>query len=210
MTRLGERLPVQGFVRWALRAPIWLYRHHLGWLFGHSGLLLTHQGRKSGRPRQTVLEVARYDKRRRTYIVAAGWGLGSDWLRNIQQTPRVWVRSGRDRLQAQATILSADGAAQEFRTYLRHHPLRARAMSRLLTGQPYVKAQAAELVQRLAGTIPVVALAPAPRSAQEEKTMSRPFTKPPPGRDSYAGRCAPPAGSIAPTWMGCSGISSCC
>ena len=145
-----------------MRAPIWLYRHHLGWLFGHSGLLLTHQGRKSGLPRQAVLEVARYDKRSRTYIVAAGWGPGSDWLRNIQQTPRVWVQSGRDRLQAQATILAADRAAQEFRAYLRHHPLRARAMSRLLTGQPYVKAQAVELVQRLARTIPVVAFAPAP------------------------------------------------
>jgi hypothetical protein len=40
-----------------VRAPIWLYRHGLGWLFGSRLLMLEHVGRKSGQPRYVVLEV---------------------------------------------------------------------------------------------------------------------------------------------------------
>ena len=47
-TRLGRAL---------VRAPIWLYRLGLGGLLGRRFLLLTYTGRKSGRPRQVVLEV---------------------------------------------------------------------------------------------------------------------------------------------------------
>ena len=39
------------------RAPVYLYRWHLGWMLGHRLLLLTHIGRRTGLRRQTVLEV---------------------------------------------------------------------------------------------------------------------------------------------------------
>jgi deazaflavin-dependent oxidoreductase (nitroreductase family) len=162
VTKLAERFPVQGVLRWALRAPIGLYRAHLGGLLGHSGLLLTHRGRKTGLPRQTVLEVLHYDPQTHTYVVAAGWGAQTDWLRNIQQTPDVMVESGRERLLARAQILTPDGAEREFRYYIRHHPVRARAMSRLLLGRPFDGADAT--IQQLARTVPLVALRPrAPR-----------------------------------------------
>ena len=61
---------------------------------------LTHRGRKSGQPRQTVLEVVRYDRASRTYVVASGWGVRSDWYRNIQQNPDVVVESGSGRVAA--------------------------------------------------------------------------------------------------------------
>ena len=48
-----------GTLRLVFRLPIYLYRLNLGWLLGHRGLLLTHQGRKSGLLRETVLEVIR-------------------------------------------------------------------------------------------------------------------------------------------------------
>jgi len=44
------KLP-RGLVRLAFRAPIWLYRAHLGWLLGYRFVLLTHTGRKSVLPR---------------------------------------------------------------------------------------------------------------------------------------------------------------
>jgi hypothetical protein len=60
--RLSETHPPRGLLRLALRLPIWLYRWRLGWLLGDRFLLLTHTGRKSGLPRQVVLEVVHHDE----------------------------------------------------------------------------------------------------------------------------------------------------
>ena len=155
---IGQKLPVRGALRWALRIPIWLYHAHLGRLLGHQFLLLTHQGRKSGQPRQTVLEVVRYDRATRTYVVASGWGVTSDWYRNIQQNPDVVVESGSGRLTARATILPPAEAAVELRHYARRHPYRARELTRMITGE-VAHSQPAEIA-RLADQIPLVALRP--------------------------------------------------
>jgi deazaflavin-dependent oxidoreductase (nitroreductase family) len=157
-TKLRETLPARGLLRRALRAPIWLYRARLGGLLGHSFLLLTHRGRKSGLPRQTVLEVLRYDRPTGTHIVAAGWGPTSDWFRNIQQTPQVIVRAGGRRVAARAEVLPPDAAARELRWYATHHPIRARGLGRLITGRPFRGAEAD--IQRFATAIPLVALCP--------------------------------------------------
>ena len=153
-----ERLPVQGLLRRVLRAPLWLYRVHLEWLLGHQFLLLIHQGRKTGQARQTVLEVVHYDKATGTHVVASGWGRGSDWYRNIQHTPQVIVRTGGARIAACAETLPVDVAEGELRWYVQHHPLRARELFRLMTGQPFDGTDAA--IQRLAHRTPVVALRP--------------------------------------------------
>ena len=51
------RTPPTGVSRWLFRMPIGLYRLRLGWLLGDRFLLLHHTGRKSGLPRQAVVEV---------------------------------------------------------------------------------------------------------------------------------------------------------
>lgn len=56
-------------VRWLVRAPIGLYRAHLGFLFGSRLLMLEHTGRKSGTRRYVVLEVVGHP-RPGTYVVA--------------------------------------------------------------------------------------------------------------------------------------------
>ena len=56
------KLKKKGILARLFRVPVYLYRWHLGWLFGHRCLLLTHIGRRSGRKRQTVLEVVEYRK----------------------------------------------------------------------------------------------------------------------------------------------------
>lgn len=68
-----------GVLRAMFRAPIFLYRIHLGWLLGGRFLMLTHIGRKSGVPRQTVIEVVSHDKETGKYYVAAAWRDKSDW-----------------------------------------------------------------------------------------------------------------------------------
>jgi hypothetical protein len=61
-SRGGSTSPT-GLSRLLWRAPIWLYRLGLGGLLGSHFVLLNHVGRKSGQPRQTVLEVVDRDER---------------------------------------------------------------------------------------------------------------------------------------------------
>jgi len=80
--------------RWVVRAPVLLFRARLGFLFGSRLLMLEHVGRKTGIQRYAVLEtVDRTDPG--TYVVAAGFGDRSQWLRNITADPRVRASVGR-------------------------------------------------------------------------------------------------------------------
>ncbi|MBE3142614.1 MAG: hypothetical protein IMZ61_01640 [Planctomycetes bacterium] len=45
----------RGLLRLSLRLPILLYKAHLGWVLGDRFLMLTHTGRKSGKPYQEIL-----------------------------------------------------------------------------------------------------------------------------------------------------------
>ena len=46
-----------GLFRWVLHVPAHLYRYHLGFLLGERLVLITHEGRMSGRRYQTPVEV---------------------------------------------------------------------------------------------------------------------------------------------------------
>ena len=124
--------PPRGLARLALRLPIWLYRLGLGGLLGTRFVLLTHSGRKTGRERQTVLEVVRYDKATTTFIVAAGFGPGSDWYRNLRANPQVIVQCGRRRWAMVARFLPPEQAGEELLDYARRHPLALRELARFM------------------------------------------------------------------------------
>jgi deazaflavin-dependent oxidoreductase (nitroreductase family) len=86
------KLKPAGALRLALWLPIYLYRLDLGWLLGHSFLLLGHLGRKSGLLRETVLEVILYDPATREGVVLSAWGEKAGWYRNIEAVPALEVR----------------------------------------------------------------------------------------------------------------------
>jgi deazaflavin-dependent oxidoreductase (nitroreductase family) len=85
--------------------------------------LLTHTGRKSGLPRQTVLEVVRYDKATGACIVASGFGKGSDWVRNVKHDPHIHFIIGRIRHTGLAEGLDPQTAGRELAEYAHRHPL---------------------------------------------------------------------------------------
>lgn len=58
---LSDLDPRARLPRAVLRAPLVLYRHRLGWLLGRRFVYLAHRDRASGRRRETVVEVVRYD-----------------------------------------------------------------------------------------------------------------------------------------------------
>jgi deazaflavin-dependent oxidoreductase (nitroreductase family) len=135
MTDMHEKRPLlsppHGLSRWLFRLPIWLYRLGLGWLLGGRFLLLNHIGRKSGLPRQTVLEVVKYDKVSDTYYVAVGFGPETDWYRNLLQTPQASIQVKHRQLAVTADPLSAEQSGEAMVDYARRHPTAARNLSRL-------------------------------------------------------------------------------
>jgi deazaflavin-dependent oxidoreductase (nitroreductase family) len=162
-TQLTALHPERGWLRVALRLPVLLYHAHLGWLLGERFLLLTHIGRRSGLPRQTVLEVVAHDRASDTYVVVSALGERAQWFRNIQQTPEVGVTVGRRQLEATAVRLPEDEAEQVIRAYIRRHPIAFRALAGLLVGWR-VRGTAAD-VRRFAHAFPLVALRPGRRTA---------------------------------------------
>jgi deazaflavin-dependent oxidoreductase (nitroreductase family) len=162
MDPLVKRPKPSGLLRVLLRAPVYLYRAGLGWLFGSRFLMLTHRGRRSGLPRQTVVEVVDHDEATGTYFIVSGWGEKSDWLLNVQQTPVVEVQVGRRRFAARAERLDSDAAWQPLCVYGKRHPRAFRALARIISGH---KDDSLENRSRaLARAVPVIAL----RAAEDD------------------------------------------
>ena len=108
--------------RWIVRAPVWLYRARLGFMFGSRLLMLEHTGRKSGIRRYVVLEAVDHPDPH-TYIVAAGFGDRAQWLRNVRASPRVRVYTGYHRpVPAIARPLTSEETAAALTAYARRHP----------------------------------------------------------------------------------------
>lgn len=151
-------------LRGLLRLPRWLYRAKLGWLLGKRFLLLTHTGRKTGLPRQTVLEVVNYIPATDTFVVASGWGEKAEWFRNLQQQPEVTITVGTHSRRVVATRLSAAEAEQQLLDYAWQHPVAFRWLTRLITEQRLT--EPGENVQALSSAIPLVALRPVSTTRQ--------------------------------------------
>ena len=104
--------PPSGVSRALFRAPIYLYRLGLGWLFGKRILLLNHIGRVSGKQRQVILEVVEHDPTNGTFVVASGWGPTAAWYRNILHRPQVSVQVGRRTIPVTVTTPSTSPSAR--------------------------------------------------------------------------------------------------
>jgi deazaflavin-dependent oxidoreductase (nitroreductase family) len=169
-TKIKEVQQPRGIARTLYRLPIWLFRLHLGWLLMGHFLLLTHTGRKSGLPRQTVLEVLWHEKAVGVYYVLAGWGEQSDWVKNIEKTPRVTIAVGRQRFRARALRLSPEEAEVKVLAYARQHPRLIRYLPRLLG---YRTDGTEEDLRALACLLIVLAFEPITMPASAESTLWR-------------------------------------
>jgi deazaflavin-dependent oxidoreductase (nitroreductase family) len=146
--------PPKGFARLLWRAPIWFYKVGLGWMMGKRFLLLNHIGRKSGKPRQAVLEVVRYDKQAHTYYVASGFGEKSDWFQNVMHTPDVTIQVGSKRYETQAVRLSPEAAEEELLSYGRNHPTAIKNLAGLMN---YPVDGSEDSIRKLGRLLPMIA-----------------------------------------------------
>ena len=131
MKKVGKAEPPKGLTRLFWRAPIWIYRLGLGGLIKSRMLLLHHTGRRSGLPRQNVLEIVDYDKVNDTYYVAAGFGKKSDWYLNILEQPAVTIVVGREEKAVTAVALSPDLSGAAMVEYSKRNPKAAKGLMRI-------------------------------------------------------------------------------
>jgi deazaflavin-dependent oxidoreductase (nitroreductase family) len=150
--------PPSKALRFGLHLPIWLYRAHLGWLLGNRFLMLTHTGRKSGQPHQTVIEVVKYKPDTDTYYVVSGWGEKSDWYQNIRKTPSVTVNAGGRTFQSKAEFVPVEKAVDLLDAYAHDHPTAFRELSGLFLGEHGKPSNDAP--ERIAEKMPMVAFHP--------------------------------------------------
>lgn len=84
--------PAGGWHRWVYHLPILMWRLGLSRFTPPNFLLLTTTGRKSGKPRQTMLEYTWLDGH---IYLASGWGERSQWYQNLCANPMVTVQTAR-------------------------------------------------------------------------------------------------------------------
>lgn len=124
------RKPPRGWKAFFWRAPIYFYRVGLGWMLGQRFLLLNHIGRKSGQPRQAVLEVV--DRTLDAYFVASGFGEKSHWFQNIMHMPDVDIQVGRRKINATAECLPVLQAKNILQMYAEKHPVALRELMKIV------------------------------------------------------------------------------
>jgi deazaflavin-dependent oxidoreductase (nitroreductase family) len=109
MTRLVPKDRPGVVFKWLFKIPIIFYKVGLP-LFGGFILLLTTTGRKTGKPRYTPLEYHAEDVSG-YFIIMAGWGGKTDWMKNILADARVHAQAGRRRFDAIAEKMTDEEVA---------------------------------------------------------------------------------------------------
>lgn len=123
--------PPKGISRLFFRTPIWLYRLGLGFVMGKRFVLLNHIGRKSGVPRQAVLEVIDYDPESKRVVVCAGFGPKCQWYQNLLADPNVSIQLGSKKWDVTARTLTPEQGGEVFRAFCEKYPGEARFASTL-------------------------------------------------------------------------------
>jgi deazaflavin-dependent oxidoreductase (nitroreductase family) len=129
---LGLRQQPGRLARAVFRLPLPLYRRGWGSLLGHTFLLVTHVGRKTGRCRETVAMALTYDPETRETVVCSAWGPGTDWIRNIRARPALRIQIGRETYVPEQRFLSEDESVATAADFRRRHPWRLRLLAGIL------------------------------------------------------------------------------
>ncbi len=114
------------------RMPLRAYHHGKGWLLGRTFLLLTHIGRRTGHPHDTVAMVLRYRQDTHEAVICSAWGPETDWMRNLTAHPASRIEVGRDAFIPDQRFLSEDESLVVVAECLRRHPWRFRFASWVL------------------------------------------------------------------------------
>jgi deazaflavin-dependent oxidoreductase (nitroreductase family) len=116
----------------AMRVPRPLYHRGWGWLLDHTFLLIAHQGRKTGKRRETVAMALAYDPDTHGAVVFSVWGPNTEWIRNLRAHPALQIQIGREAYVPEQQFLSEDESVAVVREFQRRHPWRTRLFAAIL------------------------------------------------------------------------------
>ncbi|HET7145532.1 MAG TPA: nitroreductase family deazaflavin-dependent oxidoreductase [Anaerolineales bacterium] len=110
-----------------------------GWerWIGAQWMLITTTGRKTGQPRQVMVDVMDYDKDTDTYYIEAAYGARADWFKNMQINPIFEAQVRRRKFKARAEPLAHEGAAEMLVQFYRHKPAYTRSVM-LMAGIKFI------------------------------------------------------------------------
>jgi deazaflavin-dependent oxidoreductase (nitroreductase family) len=129
---LGLRRRPGRIALWFMRLPRPLYHHGWGRLLGHTFLLIAHEGRKTGKRRETVTMALAYDPQTRETVVCSAWGPNTEWMRNLRAHPALEIQTGRERYVPALRFLSEDEAVAVATEFRDSHPRRLRLFATIL------------------------------------------------------------------------------
>lgn len=115
-----------------MRMPRPLYHRGWGWILDHTFLLIAHQGRRTGKRRETVAMALAYDPDTREAVVCSAWGPNTEWIRNLRAHPALEIQIGRESYVPEQRFLSEDESAAVAAEFRRRHPWRTRLFSAIL------------------------------------------------------------------------------
>ena len=121
-----------GRLLWLInRAPTWIFKLRLGRLFRSRFAMITHRGRKSGKPHTVIVETAdgSVESGRLVYIVA--YGKRAQWYKNLKAAPAVSIEiAGRTYREPQHEFLTREDTEQAIASYWDRYPGLARFLAR--------------------------------------------------------------------------------
>lgn len=125
-----EKRP-SGLLKFFFKVPLLMHKLGFGgWekLIDAQWMLLTTTGRKSGKRRETLVDVMDYDKTADTYYIEAAYGSNADWFKNIQATPHFEAQVGRRKFSALAEILTEGDTGEMLVQFFRRKPAYTRSV----------------------------------------------------------------------------------
>jgi deazaflavin-dependent oxidoreductase (nitroreductase family) len=115
-----------------MRVPRPLYHRGWGRFLGHTFLLITHKGRKSGKRHETMAMAIAFDAATRETVVCSAWGPDTEWMRNLRACPALEIQIGGESYVPEQRFLSEDEAVLVGTEFRRRHPRRLQLLAAIL------------------------------------------------------------------------------
>ncbi|MBI3161112.1 MAG: nitroreductase family deazaflavin-dependent oxidoreductase [Chloroflexi bacterium] len=123
--------PPSLLLKFLFKMPVYFHKMGFaGWerIVGAQWMLITTRGRKTGKRRETMVDVMEYDKITDTYYIEVAYGSRADWFKNIQNTPVFEAQVGRRKFHARAAMLSSENTADMLVQFYRRKPAYTRSV----------------------------------------------------------------------------------
>ena len=144
------------------RAPLWLHRlgiRGLERIVGIDWIVITTRGRRSGVPREVMLDVIGHDEATDTWYVQPADGRRANWFQNLLAHPTATVEVRGRHFEAHAHDVTGPEGAEVVLRFIRTHPLYARLIVWFVRYVDSIDHPDATLRAKLT-TVPVMALRP--------------------------------------------------